>query len=91
MRYTTGLTRLALSTLSCVPQTPDVPSLQVVLFNGVLFAASIAGFVWIMVLNASRRAAAIQEVKMDPLVRGCPSIHTGLEYLQWIPGERCPD
>lgn len=58
---------------------------QVAWVNGVLFAGSIAGFLWILIFNASRRRAVIAEAIHLPLP-GCPSIHSGIEWVQWVPG-----
>jgi hypothetical protein len=50
-----------------------------------LFAASIAGFVYVLQFNARRRHAVISDAIHLPLP-GCPSIHTGIEWAQWVPG-----
>jgi len=52
--------------------------------NFVLFLVSIAGFTWILVHNAVRRHEVIAAAIHLPLP-GCPSIHTGIEWAQWIP------
>lgn len=59
---------------------------QVAIFNGVLFVLSIAGFMWILVHNAQQRRAVIAYAITLPLP-GCPSIHTGIEWAQWVPGK----
>jgi len=59
-------------------------SKKVAFFNGVLFLGSIAGFCWVLVHNAQRRRAVIADAIHLPLP-GCPSIHTGVEWLQWVP------
>ncbi|KAF8828473.1 hypothetical protein HHX47_DHR3000381 [Lentinula edodes] len=58
--------------------------LQVALLNAVLFLGSIAGFMFILVHNAQRRRAVIASAIALPLP-GCPSIHTGIEWAQWVP------
>lgn len=60
--------------------------LKVAIFNGILFLGSIAGFLWILVHNAERKRASIADAVHLPLP-GCPSIHTGIEWAQWVPGE----
>ncbi|THH26326.1 hypothetical protein EUX98_g7860 [Antrodiella citrinella] len=59
-------------------------SKKVAFFNGFLFLVSIAGFLYILIFNAERRASVIREAKTLP-IPGCPSIHTGIEFAQWIP------
>jgi len=59
-------------------------SKKVAIFNGVLFIASMAGFLWLLIINAGRRGGAIRDIKMLD-IPGCPSIHTDIEFLQWIP------
>ncbi|KAF5381589.1 hypothetical protein D9615_005415 [Tricholomella constricta] len=59
-------------------------SRRVALFNGTLFLASIAAFLWILIHNAQKRGAVIAEAIHLPLP-GCPSIHSGVEWLQWVP------
>ncbi|KAH8077418.1 hypothetical protein BXZ70DRAFT_1073969 [Cristinia sonorae] len=59
-------------------------SKKVALVNGFLFLVSIVGFFYILVFNAERRADVIRDAKKLP-IPGCPSIHTGIEYAQWIP------
>ncbi|KAK7436846.1 hypothetical protein VKT23_014484 [Stygiomarasmius scandens] len=61
-------------------------SKRVAAFNGVLFLGSIVGFLWILIHNAQRRRAVIADAIHLPLP-GCPSIHTGIEWAQWVPGE----
>lgn len=80
-----------LYTLLCSYAFPLRLTLKVAALNALLFLASIAGFLWLMVINAERRATSIRGVKMNPVLDGCPSIHSGVEYLQWIPGEHCSD
>lgn len=58
---------------------------QIALINAVLFATSIGGFLYILVHNAQHRAAIIATAKTLP-IPGCPSIHTGIEWAQWVPG-----
>ncbi|KAF8523443.1 hypothetical protein BU17DRAFT_20918, partial [Hysterangium stoloniferum] len=57
---------------------------KVGLFNLTLFLASIGAFLWILIHNALRRRAVISEAIHFPLP-GCPSIHSGIEWLQWVP------
>lgn len=57
---------------------------QVAIFNGTLFLGSIAAFLWVLVHNAQRRRAVIADTIHLPLP-GCPTIHSGVEWLQWVP------
>ncbi|KAF8525569.1 hypothetical protein BU17DRAFT_41578, partial [Hysterangium stoloniferum] len=59
-------------------------SYRVGLFNFALFLASIAAFLWVLIHNAVRQRAVIAEAIHLPLP-GCPSIHSGIEWLQWVP------
>ncbi|KAJ3847513.1 hypothetical protein EV368DRAFT_51061, partial [Lentinula lateritia] len=59
-------------------------SKRVALLNAVHFLGSIAGFMFILVHNAQRRRAVIASAIALPLP-GCPSIHTGIEWAQWVP------
>jgi hypothetical protein len=57
---------------------------QVAAVNAVLFLASIAGFMVILIHNAIGRAAVIKTAKALP-IPGCPVVHTGIEWAQWVP------
>ncbi|KAJ7073300.1 hypothetical protein B0H15DRAFT_925669 [Mycena belliarum] len=59
-------------------------SKRVAAINTLLFAGSIAGFLWILVHNNVRRAAVIASAIHLPLP-GCPSVHSGIEWSQWVP------
>lgn len=59
-------------------------SRKVAVINATLFLISIAGFLWVLVHNAERRRAVIANAIHLPLP-GCPSIHSGIEWAQWIP------
>ncbi|KAJ7922268.1 hypothetical protein B0H13DRAFT_1603737, partial [Mycena leptocephala] len=59
-------------------------SKRIAVLNLLLFFGSIAGFMWILVFNHSRRAAVIASVIHLPLP-GCPSVHSGIEWVQWVP------
>ena len=59
---------------------------QVALINAVLFLASVGVFMWILSFNALRRREVIADAIHYPLP-GCPSVHSGIEWAQWIPGE----
>ncbi|KAJ4490991.1 hypothetical protein J3R30DRAFT_165340 [Lentinula aciculospora] len=59
-------------------------SKRVAILNCILFLGSIAGFMFILVHNAQRRRAVIADAIALPLP-GCPSIHTGIEWAQWVP------
>ncbi|KIK66380.1 hypothetical protein GYMLUDRAFT_257732 [Collybiopsis luxurians FD-317 M1] len=61
-------------------------SKRIGIINFVLFLASIAGFLWILVHNAQRRREVIADAMAQSVV-GCPSIHTGIEWAQWVPGK----
>ncbi|KAJ3770912.1 hypothetical protein FB446DRAFT_805569 [Lentinula raphanica] len=58
----------------------------VAIFNFLLFLGSIAGYLFVLVHNAQRRRAVIATAITLPLP-GCPSIHTGIEWAQWVPGK----
>ncbi|KAK7001698.1 UBA-e1-C domain-containing protein [Favolaschia claudopus] len=45
---------------------------------------SIAGFMWILIHNHSVRASVIADV-IDLPLPGCPSVHSGIEWAQWVP------
>ncbi|KAJ7457049.1 hypothetical protein FB451DRAFT_1407083 [Mycena latifolia] len=51
-------------------------SKQIAIINAVLFAGSIAGFIWILVYNHARRADVIAAAIHLPLP-GCPTVHSG--------------
>ena len=55
------------------------------MINIALFLISIAGFLWVVIHNAERRQALIATAVHLPLP-GCPSINSGIEWAQWIPG-----
>ncbi|KAF8882851.1 hypothetical protein BD779DRAFT_1541826 [Infundibulicybe gibba] len=57
---------------------------RVAFINATLFLASIAGFLWILIHNAERRRSVIANAVHLPLP-GCPSIHSGIEWAQWVP------
>ncbi|KAF8182051.1 hypothetical protein BJ912DRAFT_978910 [Pholiota molesta] len=59
-------------------------SRKVAFINFVLFLGSIAAFFWILIFNGIRRRSVIAEAIHYPLP-GCPSIHSGIEWIQWIP------
>jgi hypothetical protein len=59
-------------------------SKKVAWFNAILFVASIGGFFYVLIFNAMRRRAVIADTIHLPLP-GCPSVHSGIEYAQWIP------
>jgi len=59
-------------------------SRKVALFNFVLFLGSMAGFFYVLVVNAIGRRAQIADAIHLPLP-GCPVINTGIEWAQWVP------
>ncbi|KAK1217205.1 hypothetical protein PQX77_020158 [Marasmius sp. AFHP31] len=59
-------------------------SKRIAIINGLLFLGSIAGFLYVLIYNAQRRRAVIADAVHLPLP-GCPSIHSGIEWAQWIP------
>ncbi|KAF9489105.1 hypothetical protein BDN71DRAFT_1512458 [Pleurotus eryngii] len=59
-------------------------SKKVALFNFTLFMGSIAGFLWVLIHNAKLRPALIADA-VHLHLPGCPSIHAGIEWAQWIP------
>ncbi|KAJ7131210.1 hypothetical protein C8R44DRAFT_699113 [Mycena epipterygia] len=59
-------------------------SKRIAAINLLLFAGSIAGFMWILIFNHSRRASVIANV-IHLGLPGCPSVHSGIEWAQWVP------
>ncbi|CDO74481.1 hypothetical protein BN946_scf184979.g36 [Trametes cinnabarina] len=59
-------------------------SKRVAIVNAVLFVVSVAGFLWILVHNGLVRASVIAQAKSLP-IPGCPVVHTGIEWAQWVP------
>ncbi|KAJ7658489.1 hypothetical protein B0H17DRAFT_1096860 [Mycena rosella] len=59
-------------------------SKRIAIINALLFAGSIAGFMYILVYNHSRRADVIAKAIHLPLP-GCPTVHSGIEWAQWVP------
>ncbi|KAJ7141640.1 hypothetical protein C8R46DRAFT_921068 [Mycena filopes] len=59
-------------------------SKRIAALNLLLFAGSIAGFMWILIYNHSRRASVIAGV-IHLGLPGCPSVHSGIEWAQWVP------
>ncbi|KAK0477033.1 hypothetical protein IW261DRAFT_1338928 [Armillaria novae-zelandiae] len=59
-------------------------SKKVAVINGFLFASSIAAFLWILIHNVGIQGAVIADAVRLPLA-GCPSIHSGIEWAQWVP------
>ncbi|KAG5651901.1 hypothetical protein H0H81_006982 [Sphagnurus paluster] len=57
---------------------------QVASINAFLFACSIAGFSWVLAYNTRRHKATIASAIHLPLP-GCPAVHSGLEWVQWVP------
>ena len=60
-------------------------SKRVAIINAVLFLGSVAAFLWILVHNGLVRASVIAQAKSLP-IPGCPVVHTGIEWAQWVPG-----
>lgn len=60
-------------------------SKRVAVINAVLFLGSVAGFMGILVHNGLVRASVIAQAKSLP-IPGCPVVHTGIEWAQWVPG-----
>ncbi|KAJ7209018.1 hypothetical protein B0H12DRAFT_1158238 [Mycena haematopus] len=59
-------------------------SRRIAMVNFILFAGSIVGFLAILIYNHSRRAAVIASViHLD--LPGCPTVHSGIEWAQWVP------
>ncbi|KAF7335758.1 UBA-e1-C domain-containing protein [Mycena venus] len=59
-------------------------SRRIAAINLILFAGSIVGFMWILIYNHSHRASVIASViHLD--LPGCPSVHSGIEWAQWVP------
>ncbi|KAF9262098.1 hypothetical protein L218DRAFT_809162, partial [Marasmius fiardii PR-910] len=59
-------------------------SRRVAAVNVFLFLGSIAGFLWLLIYNAERRRAVIADAVHLPLP-GCPALHAGIEWAQWVP------
>ncbi|KAJ7598145.1 hypothetical protein C8J56DRAFT_912720 [Mycena floridula] len=59
-------------------------SRKVAVFNAAVFTLSIMGFFGILIRNAIVRHSVIASAIKLPLP-GCPSIHSGLEWAQWVP------
>ncbi|KAK0494337.1 hypothetical protein EDD18DRAFT_1288692 [Armillaria luteobubalina] len=59
-------------------------SKTVAVINGFLFTSSIAVFLWILIYNVGKQGALIADAVRLPLA-GCPSIHSGIEWAQWVP------
>ncbi|KAJ7123759.1 hypothetical protein C8R44DRAFT_852556 [Mycena epipterygia] len=59
-------------------------TIEIAVINALLFAGSIAGFMWILVYNHSKRADVIATAIHLPLP-GCPTVHSGIEWSQWVP------
>ncbi|KAF7318550.1 UBA-e1-C domain-containing protein [Mycena chlorophos] len=59
-------------------------SKRVAAINLALFLISIAAFLWILVYNHAHRAAVIADAIHLPLP-GCPTVHSGIEWAQWVP------
>ncbi|KAF7348789.1 UBA-e1-C domain-containing protein [Mycena venus] len=59
-------------------------SKRIAAINLVLFVGSIIGFMWILIYNHSRRASVIAGV-IHLGLPGCPSVHSGIEWAQWVP------
>jgi hypothetical protein len=58
---------------------------KIAFINAMLFLVSIGGFLWILIHNAVGRADVIKSAKTLP-IPGCPVVHTGIEWAQWVPG-----
>ncbi|KAJ7852774.1 hypothetical protein B0H14DRAFT_3450565 [Mycena olivaceomarginata] len=59
-------------------------SKRIAVVNFVLFVGSIASFIWILVYDHSRRASVIAPA-IDLRLPGCPTLHSGIEWAQWVP------
>ncbi|KAJ7105904.1 hypothetical protein C8R44DRAFT_987510 [Mycena epipterygia] len=59
-------------------------SKRIAVINLLLFAGSIVGFMWILIFNHSRRASVIAGA-IHLGLPGCPSVHSGIEWAQWVP------
>ncbi|KAF9461372.1 hypothetical protein BDZ94DRAFT_1127073, partial [Collybia nuda] len=52
--------------------------------NFVLFPGPVAGFLGVLVYNATRHKEIIKDAMHLPLP-GCPSTRVGIEWVQWVP------
>ncbi|KAJ7811001.1 hypothetical protein B0H14DRAFT_2459801 [Mycena olivaceomarginata] len=59
-------------------------SKRIAALNFLLFVGSIVGFIWILIYNHSRRAAVIAGA-IHLGLPGCPTVHSGIEWAQWVP------
>ncbi|KAJ7681975.1 hypothetical protein DFH06DRAFT_971612 [Mycena polygramma] len=59
-------------------------SKRIAALNLALFICSIGAFIAILVFNHSKRASVIAGDIHLPLP-GCPAVHSGLEWAQWVP------
>ncbi|KAJ7491772.1 hypothetical protein B0H11DRAFT_2007805 [Mycena galericulata] len=59
-------------------------SKRIAAINLILFGGSIVGFMWILIYNHSRRASVIASV-INLGLPGCPDVHSGIEWAQWVP------
>ncbi|VDC02944.1 unnamed protein product [Peniophora sp. CBMAI 1063] len=59
-------------------------SKRVALINALLFMLSVAGFAYILVHNGLIRASVIAPDQALQ-ISGCPVVHTGIEWAQWVP------
>ncbi|KAF7288614.1 UBA-e1-C domain-containing protein [Mycena indigotica] len=59
-------------------------SRRIAAINVFLFLCSIAAFFWILIYNHDHRAAIIANAIHLPLP-GCPTVHSGIEWVQWVP------
>ncbi|KAK0457067.1 uncharacterized protein EV420DRAFT_1644216 [Desarmillaria tabescens] len=62
-------------------------SKRVAVINGILFACSVVGFLWISAKNAEQQKALITDAIHLPLL-GCPIVHPKIERAQWVPGSK---
>ncbi|KAF4568323.1 hypothetical protein EYR40_010275 [Pleurotus pulmonarius] len=57
---------------------------KVAAVNGILFLASIAAFLYVLIHNVTRTKALLADAVHLPLP-GCPSVHLSTEWAQWVP------
>ena len=61
-------------------------SKRIAIYNGVLFLASIAVFIWVMVFSAQHRWLTVSRTASKYRLPGCPAINGGIRWAVWVPG-----
>ena len=61
-------------------------SKRIAIYNGVLFLASIAVFIWVMIFSAQHRRLTVSRIASKYRLPGCPAINGGIRWAVWVPG-----